>query len=291
MFILIAVAIVLLYLNFKFMQNIVYGKIHVIYEPVTVATSNNLTSNTTQVSSNVDKLSSMASVNSKRRIKPPDMLEVEKCDKLFKLYWKFGHSNYLSDFDMDCVLENYNIKGIQYLDNQSKLSFIICNPDYTRYEGKGGFENYLDVKPTNLRNCTNLSDMHFINGTKVTTLVSLPGSGNTWARLLLEQATGIFTGSIFCDQNLRSSGFFGEKIISSNVLVVKTHYPGIGKPKFNHFNPTRVDGVIFIVRNPLDSLVAERKRQVLDVNKHTGDVGPQYFGRSCSVYVISDYVN
>ena len=236
-----------------------------------------------KIPSIIDKVSSMPSVNDKY-VDPSRITKTTKrpCDEHFKLYLKFAKSNYLSDFDMDCLLEHYNINGIQYLDKASKLSFLKCNPDYTRYGYKGGFEQYLDVKPTDLGNCTKLSDMHFINGTRVITLVSFPGSGNTWTRLLLEQATGIFTGSIFCDQDLRSSGFFGEQIISSNVLAVKTHYPGIGNPKFNHFNPVRVDGAIFIMRNPLDSIVAERKRQVLGVDGHTGDVGLQYFGKCYS---------
>ena len=123
------------------------------------------------------------------------------------------------------------------------LSFLLCNPNYTRYGGKGGFEEYLDVKPTNLGNCAKLSDMRFINGTRVTTFISLPGSGNTWAQLLQGQATRIFTGSIFCDQNLRSSEFFGEKIFSSNVLAVKTHSPGIRNPKFDHCNPLVLMGL------------------------------------------------
>ena len=124
--------------------------------------------------------------------------------------------------------------------------------------------------------------MHFTNNNRVTTLVSSPGSGNTWVRLLLEQTTGIFTGSIFCDPELKASGFFGEQIINSNVLVVKTHYPGIGNPSLGHFNPVHVDGVIFITRNPFDSIVAERKRQVLNIHKHTNDVGSKFFGTCCN---------
>ena len=41
---------------------------------------------------------------------------------------------------------------------------------------------------------------HFMNGTNRTpvALVSLPGSGNTWVRGLLEKATGICTGECSC---------------------------------------------------------------------------------------------
>lgn len=42
-------------------------------------------------------------------------------------------------------------------------------------------------------------------------LVSSPGSGNTWLRYLLEQATGVYTGSIYCDHSLKAL-FSGEHV-------------------------------------------------------------------------------
>ena len=47
--------------------------------------------------------------------------------------------------------------------------------------------------------------MRFINSNQSSTQVSLasyPGSGNTWVRLLIEQATGVFTGSVYVDIGL-----------------------------------------------------------------------------------------
>ena len=43
-----------------------------------------------------------------------------------------------------------------------------------------------------------LGKCHFMNGTNraAVALVSFPGSGNTWVRGLLEQATGVCTGKI-----------------------------------------------------------------------------------------------
>ena len=56
-------------------------------------------------------------------------------------------------------------------------------------------------------------------------LASFQGSGSTWVRGLLEQATGFCTGSVYCDPWLRAGGFTGENIRSGAVLVTKTHYP------------------------------------------------------------------
>jgi hypothetical protein len=41
----------------------------------------------------------------------------------------------------------------------------------------------------------------------IAALVSFPGSGNTWLRYLLQQATGILTGSVYKDYGLLKSGF------------------------------------------------------------------------------------
>jgi hypothetical protein len=44
----------------------------------------------------------------------------------------------------------------------------------------------------------------------VIALASFPGSGNTWLRYLLQQATGIITGSIYKDHALLRNGFPGK---------------------------------------------------------------------------------
>ena len=134
-------------------------------------------------------------------------------------------------------------------------------------------------------------------------LVSLPGSGNTWVRGLLERATHICTGSLWCDANLRFSEFCGEGVRSSDALVIKNHDSTIrwrgqqlplhtsshGKPEF--------DAVIFIHRNPFDSIVAEHNRKLALMfwqkelesynhseefsNYHTRFFGEDYFGEFC----------
>ena len=41
---------------------------------------------------------------------------------------------------------------------------------------------------------------------KKAVLLSFPGSGNTWVRHMIEQASGIYTGSIYMDSSLFNSG-------------------------------------------------------------------------------------
>lgn len=58
---------------------------------------------------------------------------------------------------------------------------------------------------------------------KKTFFFSFQGSGNTWLRYLLQQATGIFTGSVYKDFGLLKSGFPAENVCNASVLLVKTH--------------------------------------------------------------------
>ena len=98
-------------------------------------------------------------------------------------------------------------------------------------------------------------------------LVSTPGSGNTWVRGLLEMATGICTGSIYCDVPLRNKGFVGEYVQDGSVLVVKTHtsdyqWKDTLLKKRNEMD-TLYSSAILLVRNPFHTFVAERHRTIL----------------------------
>jgi hypothetical protein len=90
-------------------------------------------------------------------------------------------------------------------------------------------------------------------------LISFPGSGNTWIRGLLEKATGICTGSVYCDGLIWKSGSVGEGINSSSVLVVKTHNSQQHWVKQNCCNPNLYKAAILILRNPYDALVSGYK--------------------------------
>ena len=118
--------------------------------------------------------------------------------------------------------------------------------------------------------------MSFLNRTSpIVALVSFPGSGNSWVRHLLEQATGTYTGSIYCDTTLKAA-FLGEYIVSGNVIVVKTHHSeSIELPKAvqKETGKKNFDKAILIVRDLYDALVSEANRRWSDVqstDKHLG---------------------
>ncbi|XP_077990685.1 sialate:O-sulfotransferase 2-like [Glandiceps talaboti] len=86
-------------------------------------------------------------------------------------------------------------------------------------------------------------------------LASSPGSGNTWLRHLIEQATGIYTGSALgCHHHLADAGFLGDCIdyFTGTTIVGKVHKP-IKEKIF--------DAVIVIYRNPYRAMLAEFNRR------------------------------
>jgi len=109
-------------------------------------------------------------------------------------------------------------------------------------------------------------------------LASFPGSGNTWARILIQEATRVYTGSIYHDESLVDY-FKGERVRYSSVSVVKTHFPcpqcwgNVGRLS-SGFKKNNI-GAIFILRNPFDAFVADFKRR--NAQNHTGNVDPSIF--------------
>lgn len=116
----------------------------------------------------------------------------------------------------------------------------------------------------------------------LTALASFPGSGNTWLRYLLQQATGILTGSIYKDYGLLKTGFPAENVCNSSVLLVKTHEWG-GKA-WAPFSKA-----ILLVRDPEKAIIAEFNRQS---GGHIGFASPDRYKRTkgkCKKRLRSDF--
>nr|XP_006138625.1 WSC domain-containing protein 1 [Pelodiscus sinensis] len=118
-------------------------------------------------------------------------------------------------------------------------------------------ENYYQVYQTPVQD-TRCTDRKFLT-TKSKVFVALssfPGAGNTWARHLIEHATGYYTGSYYFDGTLYNKGFKGEKDHwrSRRTICVKTHESG--KREIEMF-----DSAILLIRNPYKSLMAEFNRK------------------------------
>ena len=182
--------------------------------------------------------------------------------------------------------ESFVLKLIKDILPEAKYDFIACSQDIAE-ETFNLSPDFYNVSHNNMTfgfECTPLTDMHFIVQRKriawpITALASFPGSGNTWLRYLLEQVTGVFTGSQECDIVLKASGLLGEGVQSSNVLVVKTHNPSdlIETTPKRHFK-----AAVVLVRNPFDAILAEYHRMVLW--SHIRMLEPDHFSELCAPF-------
>ena len=152
-----------------------------------------------------------------------------------------------------------------------------------------------------LQHPSNSCHCHFLStrDRRIVALASLPGSGNTWVRGLLEMATRVCTGSICTDKTLKVRGFCGEGVKSGRVLVVKTHFSSL-KWKGEYYKTVKAhqplfDAAIFLIRSPFGAAVAEYNRRVSYTfarhqtgSKHVKYVDkPHFFGGS----VVTKYVD
>ena len=154
----------------------------------------------------------------------------------------------LSQKQLDELLFQFDVKGIQYLTSSAKRDFLWCDSEV---------RTGLPVR-NRIPACTE-TRFKQDSGRRVA-LASFPGSGSTWSRTLLEQATGVYTGAIYCDRRLRGEGFLGEYVKSGNVIAIKTHS---ASPKHDY------EAAIFLIRNIFDAIKSEINRLSSSRN-HTG---------------------
>mmetsp|Transcript_6641 Transcript_6641/g.8657 ORF Transcript_6641/g.8657 Transcript_6641/m.8657 type:complete len:358 (-) Transcript_6641:159-1232(-) len=110
-------------------------------------------------------------------------------------------------------------------------------------------------------------------------LASYPGSGNTWARHLIQSGSRYLTGSVYHDTAIMDQ-FPAEGKRDQSVIVTKTHFPcgGCWRIKSGALVKERQTGdlktansIVYIIRSPFDAILAEFKR-VMSGKNHTGDV-------------------
>lgn len=137
-----------------------------------------------------------------------------------------------------------------------------------------GFSNLrAPLKKAKIQWC---SELKFLDppSEHVVALASFPGSGNTWLRYLLQQASGILTGSVYKDYGLLKNGFPAEDVINGSVLIVKTHEWGSkAKKPFTK--------AVLLVRNPTSAILAEFNRQS---GGHIGYASPSKYKRNKGKY-------
>ncbi|XP_040051909.2 sialate:O-sulfotransferase 2 [Gasterosteus aculeatus] len=126
-----------------------------------------------------------------------------------------------------------------------------------------GSDEYFVVYQTQVQD-NRCMDRHFLptRAKQLVALASFPGAGNTWARHLIELATGFYTGSYYFDGSLYNKGFKGERDHwrSGRTICIKTHESG--RKEIESF-----DSSVLMIRNPYKALMAEFNR------KYGGHIG------------------
>ena len=119
--------------------------------------------------------------------------------------------------------------------------------------------------PPSQQHCKKMS---FKNSGPVVALASFPGSGNSWVRQLLESATGIYTGAVYCDSAYVKAGMIGEYVITNNVLAVKNHHlPHSVMERLNN------DKAIYVVRSPFGAILSENNRIIAKTSEKYRQLG------------------
>lgn len=118
----------------------------------------------------------------------------------------------------------------------------------------------------------------------ITLLVSFPGSGNTWTRVLIETITGAYTGSVYLNDNDLSQVFYTEVRCGLRMAAIKGHPTNFercndylclvrGKHEVRKCRKGMIYNwkrFIFIARDPMRSIFSEFQR--LTSGKHDGSV-------------------
>ena len=107
-------------------------------------------------------------------------------------------------------------------------------------------------------------------------LLSFPGCGNTWARHLIEKATGIYTGSVYHDGGLYNHGHYRgemEHPLNGTTIVQKVHR--LRSNQYSNALFRRAEYCIFLIRDPRKAFISEYTRLVS--HNHIGVVTASIF--------------
>lgn len=117
-------------------------------------------------------------------------------------------------------------------------------------------------------------------------LWTFPGSGSGWVRLLIEHATGYYSGSVYGDESLLQA-LPGEYVCSPAVVIIKAHptthtFEDLERGGYNHRCTIRhVEKAILIIRNPFDAIWSDHNRKI--TRSHVGKILEKDFDRKAWV--------
>lgn len=117
-------------------------------------------------------------------------------------------------------------------------------------------------------------------------LYSFPGTGNHWLQLLVEFSTGLYTGSIYNNEQLAEVSP-GISHCSKQVILIKLHpnhyhwdqvEQGKLSKKCVRNNVTSFSSAVLLIRHPFDAIWSEYVRSI--TNSHTGILEREHFNQT-----------
>jgi hypothetical protein len=117
-------------------------------------------------------------------------------------------------------------------------------------------------------------------------LWTFPGSGSGWVRLLIEHATGYYSGSVYGDESLLQA-LPGEYVCSPEVVIIKAHptthtFADFERGGYNHrCTVNHVEKAIMVIRNPFDAIWSDHNRKI--TRSHVGKILEKDFDRKAWV--------
>ena len=165
------------------------------------------------------------------------------------------YGKYLETLPASVIERLVSLFGVGNLTTRySQQQFLQCTGIYALRWLKGAPPEIPVALPSSSQHCKKLSFQS--SGPKVA-LVSYPGSGNSWVRQLVESATGIYTGAMYCDPSYVKAGMIGEGMDSTHVIATKLHFwPSVVKGYLQGGK------AIYIIRSPFAAILSENNRNV-----------------------------
>ena len=177
----------------------------------------------------------------------------------------------LSSLQIKDVLRQMGVSNLTARKSQEK--FLRCTGIrlLRKLRGKKLNCKHLSSSLSIPQSCQHCKNMSFQSSGLVIALASFPGSGNSWVRQLLESATGIYTGAMYCDSSYIDAGMIGEGVDTNNVIAIKAHYaPSFVKKLLNN------DRAIYIIRSPFGAILSENNRNIARTSKKYSALGDSH---------------
>ena len=204
-----------------------------------------------------------------RLLLPPAAISIAELNRYIRGHSRKNVVRYINNF-LPIQIQDV-IRQLRVGDLTSNLTSEVAQKQFLQCSGMKVLQRLPVRIPQSHQHCKKMS---FQSSGPVIALGSFLGSGNSWVRQLLESATGIYTGTLYCDEAYVQAGMIGEGVATENVIAIKTHErPAKARELIKH------DKAIYLVRSPFATILAEHNWSLTKrTDRHTVETMKSYRG-------------